>query len=264
MCGTIREHQIMPTTRKPNTLNAVMAKFANFLKATPQDQLDDVADALDNADVSSGDLWNRNGTAMSASEHPTGPQEAMDGASGASRMVGHYSTATANDSTPTADLAKRLESIEGVLKALLGHVFKADVSDEDRFPDDEGDKDGKDEDDTDDVAKGIAKLSLADAFSYLTNRTTAAAEKAARAQEARDNIASPPSMTHGPLSKAQGRSLRQVVGDAISTGIRPNGTALSGTDEIGLRRLHAALGHVEAGHDAAHTMVARLRSELAI
>ena len=43
----------------------------------------------------------------------------MDGATGADRMSGYYSTAIANDSTPHADLAKRLSSSEGVLKSLM-------------------------------------------------------------------------------------------------------------------------------------------------
>jgi hypothetical protein len=186
--------------RKQSSLSAVMSKFALFLKATPQDQLDDVADILDSADVSHGDIFNRDGKPMSQSESPTGVNLGMHG-DGIARMTQTYSTPTAaNEADATAKLGDRLSSLEKAMSgiaACLSIMLKAD----ERFPDSEADESEDDDSEETTKAEGPAEISLADAFSFLGPKLSKRAAAAAKAVEERAakaktlaGLATPPDM----------------------------------------------------------------------
>ena len=113
------------------SLTALLAKMtAIFAKADP----DQIADLNDSLDISNGkvvqDLW----TGGRPPAPDVGPNQAMAGGRAADKFVADYSSPTSNNESPTALLGKlvsRMDSMDGVLKAIMQHVFLKSDADED-------------------------------------------------------------------------------------------------------------------------------------
>lgn len=161
---------------------------------------DDITDSIDHADLTAGDVWNRNGAPMSQSESNTGSPERMSG-DGVQPMVGRYSEPTAaNEADATAKLGDRMAGLEKAMAGIascLAIMLKAD----ERFPDDESGEGEEEEEDETAKSEGPASISLADAFSFLGPKLSKRAAAAAKAVEDRaaqakrvNSLATPPSM----------------------------------------------------------------------
>ena len=213
-----------------------------------------------------GDLWNSGKHRVPGqAENPTGRKEAMDGATGADRMSGYYSTAIANDSTPHADLAKRLSSGEGVLKSLMQAMLLKSSDDEDGDESEDGEEEtAKSDTKSDDEdsrfpansdAKGAARKGIAVQQMTLAKPLTISAVRSqpARVAHAERLAGSPrregselherrrPTMNRAAIQKAD-RSLRAIVESRLD-----NDDFFGGIEATNLRLLHGAIQASERG-----------------
>jgi hypothetical protein len=212
----------MPTNRNLSVLLAKMT--AIFQKADPA-QIEDLQDSINHEDArTGGDIWN--------SKPPlpeTGPTERMSG-DGVSPFVREYSDPSKQSLSggDFAAIGDRLTSLEGTLKAFMGLMLKADLTDEEdeRFPNSETSKDktGKAEDEDDDdkesAKSDIAKMTVQDVFSLFSGKLTAKAERVAAAQAARDLTRSvypggPPNMLN-PAGRAIQKAYHVEIADTLS------------------------------------------------
>jgi hypothetical protein len=201
-------------TRPRSTVSTVLAKFAQMIKGTDQAALDDITDVIDHA-TTPGDQWQTNYRQPNQTEVPTSAAERMSG-DGVSPMIGRHSEPTAaNEADATAQLGDRLESMEKCLRAIMGHIFKADTDEnDDRFPNSETTKD-KTGDEEDETAKAgdISKMSVADVFSYFSGKLTKAAKLAA--EKAERGVATPPNMN--AAGRAVMKSQHETLTDRLDS-----------------------------------------------
>jgi hypothetical protein len=250
--------------RKPHNISALVGRMIGMLAKTDKSTLDDIADIVDDSDVSHGDQWQSGYRMPNQAENPIGPGEAAAGGTATDRWTKDYMDSSAasvsrNSESPTAVLGRmvsQMDRLEKALTALAGFVFKADATDEERFPDEQDAAETKsskeDEDSEDETSKAggapVEKMDLASAFSFLgpqsklsklAKHAAAKAEKREAAARVSRGVSTPPSM-HRTTGGAIAKAAHQIVADTLDSDARiPFAEAINMRVRANARRMMA-------------------------